>query len=170
MRAPLSRAEQPGHSLRELWNTLAADRYFLRFQFGFFLYGLAFMSISIARPLEMAGDDRLDFSYQTLLGARGVFSLSVLLSTLMMGRPTGSPSGYLLLLLPARHLVDCSTLRTTRRCILSPKRSREHGRHHDRVELGAGDGADGAPLPTTCWCTLVWSAYVRSSDIRWLGC
>lgn len=81
--ATLARSK-PG--VKALWGILKEDRSFRRYEIGFFLYGLAFMAIMTAKPVQFADSQYLDFSYPVLLGAKGAFSLLVVLATLPMGR------------------------------------------------------------------------------------
>ena len=68
---------------RDLMRTFFGDREFLQFEIGFMLYGIAFMAISTAKPLRMAGV--LDLPYATLLGSKAAFSLAMVLASVAAG-------------------------------------------------------------------------------------
>jgi predicted MFS family arabinose efflux permease len=74
-------AEAP--RFRELMRRFFGDRDFLQYEIGFMLYGVAFMAISTAKPLRMAGV--LDLPYATLLGSKAAFSLAMVLASVVVG-------------------------------------------------------------------------------------
>ncbi|MCA8958868.1 MAG: MFS transporter, partial [Planctomycetes bacterium] len=78
--------EREGLAAGELVRTFLRDRRFLLYEIGFFLYGLAFMSLMTSKPLRMARPNQLDFAYSVLLGAKGVFAVSMAAGVLFMGR------------------------------------------------------------------------------------
>lgn len=77
---------RPRPGIRGLWHIVREDRAFRRYELGFFLYGLGFMSLITAKPIQTADPAHLGFDYSVLLGAKGAFSLLVVLATVSMGR------------------------------------------------------------------------------------
>ncbi len=74
------------HGFGDLLNILKQDRHYRRYEIGFMLYGLAFMAVMTAKPIRMGSEDQLNFEYDVLLGARGIFSFFMVIATLSMGR------------------------------------------------------------------------------------